>query len=259
MELTLYQIDAFAKQVFQGNPAAVCPLDSWLADDTMQAIAMENNLAETAFFIPNNGCYDLRWFTPTIEIDFCGHATLAAAFVLFEFLDYQQSDIKFNTRVGEFTVSKEHERYKMDFPRLDLKPYAIDETLILALGIEPLEAQLGDDLVIVLDSEQAVIQYQPDFEKLKSLPGRGVCITASSTEYDFVSRFFGPKAGINEDPVTGSSHCALAPYWSNKLNKKQLTARQVSKRGGDIVCQVSDTRVTLFGDAVTYMQATITI
>ncbi len=259
MDLMLYQIDAFTNKVFKGNPAAVCPLDTWLDDQTLQAIAQENNLAETAFFIPNKGSYDLRWFTPTIEIDFCGHATLATAFVLFELLDYTETDIKFNTRVGEFTVSKDNTNFKMDFPSLSLKPYDIDATLITALGLTPLEAFIGEDIVVLLQSEQQVMDYQPDFELLKTLPARGVSITAAGLKYDFVSRFFGPKAGINEDPVTGSAHCALAPYWSKKLNKTRLSARQVSARGGDVVCEVGNNRVTLYGQAVKYLQGTICI
>lgn len=259
MELTLYQIDAFAEHVFEGNPAAVCPLESWLDDDVMQAIAEENNLSETAFFVANNTGFDLRWFTPTIEVDFCGHATLATAYVLFECLSYKQLEIKFNTRVGEFIVTKENDNFKMDFPRLELKPYRIDEDLINVLGFVPHEAMIGNDLVILMGSEHEVADYQPNFELLKLLPGRAVCITSESENYDFVSRFFAPKAGINEDPVTGSSHCALAPYWGHKLNKKLLKARQVSARGGDVLCHVNDSRVTLIGRAVIYMQGTINI
>ncbi len=259
MELSLYQIDAFTNKIFHGNPAAVCPLDSWLDDDVMQAIAQENHLSETAFFIPNNSAYDLRWFTPSIEIDFCGHATLAAAYVLFECLAYKKSSIVFNTQLGELRVSKEKEYFIMDFPRIDMTAYAMDEKLVSTFGVVPDEILIGADTVVVLPSEQAVIDYQADFELLKKLPGRGVSITAKGKEYDFVSRFFAPKAGINEDPVTGSAHCALAPYWSHKLNKKQLSARQVSFRGGDVFCLVGDERVTLRGQAVKYLQGTITI
>jgi len=259
MELTLYQIDAFANEVFQGNPAAVCSLESWLDDDIMQAIAQENNLSETAFFVSNNTSFDLRWFTPTMEINFCGHATLAAAYVLFECLSYPLSEIKFNTRVGEFIVSKEENKFKMDFPRIELEHYTIDEDLINSLGLVPKEAMLGTDIVILLASEHEVVDYSPNFELLKTLPGQGVCITAAGVNYDFVSRFFVPKAGINEDPVTGSTHCALAPYWSDKLNKKHLSARQLSTRGGNVLCQVNNSRVTLRGQAVKYMQGTIYI
>ncbi|MFV1982694.1 MAG: PhzF family phenazine biosynthesis protein [Thiohalomonadales bacterium] len=259
MELTLYQIDAFANKVFQGNPAAVCPLDNWLEDNIMQAIAQENNLSETAFFVSNDNGFDLRWFTPTMEINFCGHATLAAAYVLFECLSYPLSEIKFNTRVGEFIVSKEEKNFKMDFPLLELEPYTIDEDLINILGLVPQEAMIGTDIVILLASEHEVVDYSPNFELLKTLPGQGVCITAPGVNYDFVSRFFVPKAGINEDPVTGSTHCALAPYWCKKLNKKHLSARQLSTRGGNVLCQVNNSRVTLRGQAVKYMQGTIYI
>ncbi len=259
MYLEIYQVDAFTTEVFKGNPAAVCPLDSWLDDHIMQAIAQENNLTETAFFVYNDDGYDLRWFTPTVEIDFCGHATLAAAFVLFELLGYSQADIKFNTRVGEFIVSKENGRFKMNFPSLSLKPYDIDATLIKALGLTPLEAFIGEDIVVLLESEQQVLDFKANFGSLKTLPARGLSITAAGSKYDFVSRFFAPKSGINEDPVTGSVHCALAPYWSQKLNKTQLSARQVSARGGDVLCEVADDRVTLFGQAVKYLQGTIAI
>jgi len=259
MELTLYQIDAFTDQVFKGNPAAVCALDKWLNDDVLQAIAQENNLSETVFFVSTKVGFEIRWFTPLVEVDFCGHATLAAAFVLFECLDYQQPKIVFESKAGELFVSKEGDYFKMDFPRLKLKPYSLANDLLTAIAIQPKEILLDDNIVLVLESEQAVKDYQPNFEKLKLLPGNGLNITAEGDQCDFVSRYFAPKAGINEDPVTGSAHCALAPYWSDKLNKNSLKARQVSDRGGDVLCEVNESHVILRGQAVKYMQATINI
>ena len=259
MKLKQYQIDAFAARVFEGNPAAVCPLDAWLADAMMQAIAAENNLAETAFFVPNANGFELRWFTPVCEVDLCGHATLATAHVLFNILGYSKDRIVFSTRSGHLLVEKHGGQLRMSFPALKLEHREINENLSAALGAMPLELWSGDDYVAVFDSEAIIRSLQPNMMLLSELDLRGVIVTAPGDEFDFVSRFFAPKYGIPEDPVTGSAHCALAPYWSERLHKQQLQARQISARGGNVFCEVSGDRVFLTGQAVTFMTAEIVL
>lgn len=258
MKIKQYQVDAFATRAFEGNPAAVCPLESWLDDGLLQAIAEENNLSETAFFVPSEKGFDLRWFTPVKEVDLCGHATLATAHVLFDILGYAGQTITFETRSGELIVERKGERLEMDFPACPPTPCAPSEILSKGLGQQPLEVLVADDYLAVFDSEAAVRAITPDFALLAQLDLRGVVITAPGTDADFVSRFFAPRYGIPEDPVTGSAHCELAPYWANRLGKNILTAKQVSRRGGNMVCEMKADRVVLSGCAVTFMEAEMT-
>ncbi|MCL7751866.1 PhzF family phenazine biosynthesis protein [Guyparkeria hydrothermalis] len=258
MKLTQYQVDAFATRAFEGNPAAVCPLERWLDDDLLQAIAEENNLSETAFFVPNETGFDLRWFTPTREVDLCGHATLAAAHVIFESIGHDESVITFASRSGPLFVRREGKALKLDFPACPPTPRDIPDLLVRGLGAQPLEVLAGDDYVVVFDSEATIRTLSPDQALLGQLDRRGVIVTAPGDEADFVSRFFAPKLGIPEDPVTGSAHCQLAPYWADRLGKERLSARQVSRRGGNLSCEVVGDRVRLAGGAVTVMVAEVT-
>ncbi len=255
MNIRQYQVDAFASRAFEGNPAAVCPLESWLDDGTLQAIAEENNLSETAFFVPSEKGFALRWFTPLREVDLCGHAILATAHVIFNILRYPKQAIVFETRSGELSVAKNGALLEMDFPSLSPEPCACPEILTAALGFQPLEVLAADDYLAVFDSEASIRAITPDHSLLRQLDLRGVIVTAPGSDVDFVSRFFAPKYGIPEDPVTGSAHCELAPYWAKKLGKNTLSAKQVSKRGGNITCEVKADRVLLLGHAVTFMQA----
>jgi PhzF family phenazine biosynthesis protein len=257
MELTLYQIDAFTDKVFRGNPAAVCPLDSWLSDTDLQAIAEENNLSETAFYVPVDAGFHLRWFTPRAEVDLCGHATLATAFVIFNFSDYAENTVNFETRSGELAVTKNNDLLVMDFPSQPGKPCATPPLLVEGLGKTPIEVLSSEDYMAVLENEVDVVALKPNFDALSKLDLRGVMVTAKSSDVDFVSRFFAPRYGINEDPVTGSAHCALTPYWTDKLKKTKLSARQVSKRTGYIECELKGNRVLLSGKAVKYMEGKI--
>lgn len=257
MKIRQYQVDAFATRAFEGNPAAVCPLESWLDDALLQAIAEENNLSETAFFVPVEKGFKLRWFTPVKEVDLCGHATLAAAHVIFENLGYSGQSITFETRSGDLTVKRKGNLLEMDFPSLPPKPCAFSETLAQVLGQRPIEVLAADDYLAVFDSEATVRALTPNQALLGQLDLRGVIVTAPGSDVDFVSRFFAPKFGIPEDPVTGSAHCELAPYWADKLGKSTLTAKQVSRRGGNIACEVKADRVILSGHAVTFMEAEI--
>jgi PhzF family phenazine biosynthesis protein len=254
-----YQVDAFTSRLFGGNPAAICPLDTWLDDSLLQAIAEENNLSETAFFVKMENVFHLRWFTPIAEVALCGHATLAAAHVIFEFLDYNKPSIAFATRSGILTVEKDGALLVMDFPSVPPSSCEPPEALLSGLAIHPVDVLSADDYLVILKDEEAVRTVKPDFAKLAELDLRGVIITAKGHDVDFVSRFFGPKLGIPEDPVTGSAHCTLAPYWSAKLGKKILIAHQASKRGGDIQCEFKGDRVSLAGQAVTFMEADIFI
>ncbi|MGD2063260.1 MAG: PhzF family phenazine biosynthesis protein [Nitrospirota bacterium] len=259
MNLTQYQVDAFTTEVFTGNPAAVCPLEGWLDDGVMQAIAGENNLSETAFFVPTGQGFHLRWFSPVREVDLCGHATLASAHVLFEHLGYDKESVTFETRTGELVVERRDGRLAMDFPVVVPKPCATPEALAVGLGREPSEVLAADDYVAVFGDEATIRGMEPDYGKLRELDLRGVCVTAPGEEVDFVSRFFAPRYGIPEDPVTGSAHCKLAPYWSARLGKEELEARQVSKRGGAVHCRMNGDRVVLSGSAVTFMVGEISI
>lgn len=259
MIINQYQVDAFANRVFEGNPAAVCPLASWLDDRLLQAIAAENNLSETAFFVPSAKGFSLRWFTPVREIDLCGHATLAAAHVIFEVVGYGGESITFETRSGELVVERQGDQLAMDFPAMPPKSCALPDALLKGLGRMPVEVLRADDYLAVFESEAVVRAIVPDFALLATLEARGVIITAPGEAVDFVSRFFAPRYGIPEDPVTGSAHCELAPYWAKRLGKSLLGARQVSRRGGNITCEMKGDRVMLTGRAVTFMEARIFI
>lgn len=257
MNIRQYQIDAFTTRIFSGNPAAVCPLDTWLEDDLLQAIAAENNLSETAFFVPTKSGFHLRWYTPVAEVELCGHATLASVHVLFEILGYPGDTIIFETLSGILTVTRRGTLLIMDFPAAPPSLCVPPVLLLEGLRQQPVEVLAADDYFVVFDCEDTVRSIRPDFAKLAELDLRGVIVTASGQQVDFVSRFFAPKFGIPEDPVTGSAHCSLTPYWSARLGKHLLAARQVSKRGGDIQCELKGDRVALSGHAVTFMEAEI--
>lgn len=260
MKLKIYQIDAFTKTIFGGNPAAVVPLESWLDDAVMQKIAEENNLSETAFFAPESGGFGLRWFTPVSEVRLCGHATLASAFALFEILGFSGDTVAFETKSGALTVAKEaNGRLCMDFPMEPMMACDAPTQMLEATNATLLETFVEMDYMAVLGSEREVLELKPDFAKLKELDGRGVIVTARGETSDFVSRFFAPKYGIDEDPVTGSAHCALAPYWGKKLGKTTLNAKQLSRRGGEIECELKADRVALKGYAAKYMSGEIEI
>ena len=259
MKLTIYQIDAFAEKVFEGNPAAVIPLNEWLPDNTMQAIAEENNLSETAFFVPTNDAFHIRWFTPDGEVKLCGHATLASAFVLFNCLNYQSEIIYFNSLSGKLSVSKNGNQLTLDFPNQAPAPCQIPANLAKGLGKVPMECYRSEDYVAVFETEQDIAEITPNYRLLEQLELRGIIVTAPSSEYDFVARFFVPKCGIPEDPVTGSAYTQIAPYWSEKLGKRKLRAKQISARGGELVCELKGDRVLISGSAVKYMQGIIEI
>ncbi|MFD1141885.1 PhzF family phenazine biosynthesis protein [Larkinella insperata] len=260
MPFRLYQLDAFTNQLFCGNPAAVCPLTEWLPDETMQAIAAENNLAETAFYVPidpENGAYHIRWFTPTVEVDLCGHATLASAYVVFHLEKTTNSDvITFDSRSGILKVCREEDWLILDFPvdttHIAIHPPALETSLG---GIKPVEVLKGKtDYLIVFENEQQVLELKPDFREMATIPARGIIVTApGSDSIDFVSRFFGPQSGIDEDPVTGSAHTTLIPYWAERLGKTTMTARQISKRGGYLRCKLVDERVEISGQVKLYL------
>ena len=259
MNLRMFQVDAFTNHVFGGNPAAVCPLEAWLDDFLLQAIAEENNLSETAFLVAAGDAFELRWFTPAEEVDLCGHATLAAAHVLFTHLGYARSEIVFHTRSGSLIVKRGEQGYSMDFPAT--LPVAIDapQELLDGLGKRPKEVLEAFDYVAVFESEEDIKSLTPNFVKLNELGLRGVIVTAPGKHVDFVSRCFFPKLRVNEDPVTGSAHCELAPYWAKHLGKNQLSADQLSKRGGRVECEVRSDRVFLAGGCVDFMIAEVHI
>lgn len=259
MKLTIYQIDAFAEKQFEGNPAAVVPLEDWIPDIAMQAIAEENNLAETAFFVPTNTGFHIRWFTPNKEVKLCGHATLASAYVLFNILDYSESLLSFESLSGVLTVTKKDELLTLDFPSQPPEDCDIPLQLSTGLGREPIECLANDDYLAIFESEDDIYNINPDHEALKQLELRGVIATAPSSEFDFVVRFFAPKYGIPEDSVTGSAYTQLTPYWSGKLGKLKLNAKQVSARGGKVICELEQDRVLISGNAVKYMEGTIEI
>jgi PhzF family phenazine biosynthesis protein len=261
MKIPIYQVDAFTSEAFSGNPAAVCILDSWLDDNLLQSIAAENNLSETAFLVRNDDGFDLRWFTPRTEVALCGHATLASAFALFTCRDWSEEQIRFRTRKsGQLFVGKRNDLLEMDFPSRPAHSMTPPSGLKEALGVTPI-AVLGsvEDIMFVLESEEAVRELQPDFSALERIECRGIIVTSKGSESDFVSRFFAPGVGIPEDPVTGSAHCVLVPYWSSELHKKDLHAFQVSKRGGELFCVHAGDRVKISGRAVLYLEGVITI
>lgn len=260
MKLRQYHVDAFAARPFEGNPAAVCPLDHWPDDALLQAIAAENNLSETAFFVPEEEGFRLRWFTPVTEVDLCGHATLASAHVLYHELGHAGAALRFQTRSGVLRVSRDGAGYLMDFPARPPVPCEPPAGLVRALGAQPAEVLAADDYVAVFEDQEAVRALEPDFALLRTLDRRGVVVTAPGAgEVDFVSRFFAPGHGIPEDPVTGSAHCELAPYWGGRLGRDRLRARQLSARGGELACSLLGERVGLSGTAVTFMWGEISL
>jgi PhzF family phenazine biosynthesis protein len=254
MKIPFYQVDAFSSKIFGGNPAAVCPLESWSADEILQNIAAENNLSETAFFVQRSkGRYKLRWFTPTVEVDLCGHATLASAFVILSFIDSTLSSVDFETASGPLSVAKSGELLSLNFPARKPVPAEASPILSQALGTEPLEVLKARDLLAVFKDESTIRNMIPDFDKLKQIRDvLGIIVTAPGEKSDFVSRFFAPNAGIPEDPVTGSSHCTLIPYWADRLKKKHLHALQLSKRGGELFCENARDRVRISGNAALF-------
>lgn len=260
MELPIYQVDAFTQTMFSGNPAAVCPLQEWLDDSTLQNIASENNLSETAYLIKRrSGHYDLRWFTPGGEVDLCGHATLASAFIIFSELESHIDKIVFNSKSGELLVRRNEDLIILNFP--SRKPVPVSEVpqlLIEGLKKSPKEVYKARDYMVVYDDPEVVKAIEPDFGKLKEL-GTKVIITAKGKDVDFVSRFFAPSLGVNEDPVTGSAHCTLVPYWHEELNQNTFVAKQLSQRGGLLHCTYLDERVELAGNAVLYLRGAINV
>jgi PhzF family phenazine biosynthesis protein len=254
MQIPIYQVDAFTGKLFAGNPAAVCPLQSWPDDRLMQNIAAENNLAETAFFVHKNDHFEIRWFTPATEVKLCGHATLASAHVLFYHLDYKDDKIRFISKSGELFVTKSGELITLDFPSAKPKPMPTLPGLSEALGKLPSEILTAHDIMAVYNSADDIQSLKPNFDLLSGVDTRGVIVTAPGNDCDFVSRFFAPRVGINEDPVTGSAHTSLIPYWAERLGKKKMFARQISKRGGELFCEDLGARVLIGGRAVTFFK-----
>ncbi len=252
MKIPIYQVDAFTSRLFGGNPAAVCPLKEWLPDETMQAIGGENNLSETAFFVRKGVNFEIRWFTPAVEVDLCGHATLASGHVIFNHLGRPGRQITFQSKSGELRVKRHKDLLFLDFPAFE--PVAVDPParLIKGLGRRPREVLKGRDFLAVFESEEVIVNLDPDFAELKKLDCLGIIVTARGRDCDFVSRFFAPRAGINEDPVTGSAHTLLVPYWAKRLRKKKLHAFQVSKRRGELFCEDLGSRVLIGGRSKTF-------
>jgi PhzF family phenazine biosynthesis protein len=259
MKLPLYQVDAFTSRIFGGNPAAVVLLDDWLPDSALAAIAAENNLAETAFVVPRGDVMPLRWFTPTVEVDLCGHATLAAAHVLFRYSFTSAKHLIFSTRSGNLVVTRDGELLSMDFPSRPGKPVEVTDALVSALGVRPREAYLSRDLLAIFDSESQIRDFQPDFQRIASLDMFAIIISAPGDTADYVYRFFAPRQGIPEDPATGSANCTLAPYWAARLGKSELVARQLSARGGDLRCTFRGDHVLIAGRTVDYLRGEITV
>ncbi len=259
MKIPLYQVDAFTDHLFAGNPAAVCPLGGWLPDELLQKIAAENNLSETAFFVPREDGYRIRWFTPRVEVDLCGHATLASAWVLFHSLAYHGDAIRFHSASGLLRVQREGPWLELDFPASPPRPCPAPDLLARGLGREPLAVLRSDDCLALLTDEDEVRALTPDFALLARLDCRGIIVTAPGKATDFVSRFFAPGVGIPEDPVTGSAHCTLTPFWAERLGKDRLRARQLSSRGGELDCELRGNRVLIRGRATLYLEGTIHI
>jgi PhzF family phenazine biosynthesis protein len=257
MKLNIYQVDAFTKMPFAGNPAAVVPLDAWLPAETMQQIAAENNLAETAFFVKQENDFGLRWFTPEVEIELCGHATLASAFVLWNELGFSGDRLAFQTKSGELAVTREGELFVLDFPSRPATETGIPAGLAEALGDVPQTVLKARDLLVVFNSESQVLHLRPDFKAIGELGVHAVIVTAPGETADFVSRFFAPSVGIDEDPVTGSAHCTLIPYWADRLGRDELYARQLSRRGGELFCELAGDRVKIGGNATLYLKGEI--
>ncbi len=260
MKLPLYQADAFAAGLFKGNPAAVIPLQKWLSSETMQQIAMENNLSETAFFIPEGNHFHIRWFTPKAEVKLCGHATLATAHILFNELNYSGDLIEFESLSGILTVKKVDDRLQLNFPADFAREVEPIDTFAEALGVQPLKTLKGrTDYLLLFESEETIRAMKPNFHLLYQTDARGIMVTAKGNDVDFVSRFFAPGVGIDEDPVTGSAHTTLIPFWANRLAKNELTALQLSARGGQLWCTLSGERVFIAGKAITYLRGEIEV
>lgn len=260
MKIPYYQVDAFTGSVFSGNPAGVCLLDDWLEDAILQSIAAENNLSETAFLVKAGEAYNLKWFTPEIEVDLCGHATLASAFVVFERVEPSIGRVSFNSKSGLLTVVRADDLLAMDFPARRAEPCQTPEPLTKALGWRPVETRASvRDCLAVFDTEEQIRELEPDMKELRKLDYMGIIVTAPGGRSDFVSRFFAPSAGVPEDPVTGSAHSTLIPYWSERLKKSVLHAFQVSRRGGELFCEDRGDRVQIAGKAVMYLEGTIVI
>lgn len=259
MELTIYQVDAFAEKLFKGNPAAVVPLDAWIDEKLMQNIALENNLSETVFFVKSNDVFQIRWFTPSVEVDICGHATLASAYVLFNQLGYLSNKIIFNShRSGELIVTKEGDLLTLNFPTDKIIEAVISDEIKSCFNEAPLKVFRGrNDFMIVFSSETEVRKMTPNLKNIAQLNARGVIVTAKGDEVDFVSRFFGPQSGVDEDPVTGSAHTTLIPYWNEVLAKDEMNALQVSARGGKLTCKMLGDRIEISGTGTLYMKGTI--
>lgn len=259
MKLKTYQVDAFTYKVFSGNPAAVVPLENWLDDNILQNIALENNLSETAFFVNEKEGYRIRWFTPTSEVDLCGHATLASSFVLFNILNYEKNVIKFNSRSGELLVEKNDDLISLNFPARNPQKIEAPEYLLDALTKTPNEILFDKSIICVFDNEETVRNLKPKINDFLKVKTHGVIITAPGNKVDFVSRFFAPDVGIDEDPVTGYAHTLLIPYWAKRLYKNKLHALQVSKRGGELFCEHLANKVKISGKAVLYLDGDITV
>jgi PhzF family phenazine biosynthesis protein len=255
--IIIYQIDAFTGEIFKGNPAAVCPLEKELPDEMMQNIAAENNLSETAFVFSRNGRLHIRWFTPACEVDLCGHATLASAHALFHHEGFTGQILEFQSKSGALRVANKGDILELDFPAAEVVPCEIDPVIEKALGIKPVATYKGTDMLAVFEKESDIASMAPDFRELAKLSARGLIVTAKGDSCDFVSRFFAPQVGIDEDPVTGSAHCVLTPYWHSVTGKKMMVARQISKRGGLLFCTMDFDRVKIAGKAATYMKGEI--
>ncbi len=262
MRIPLYQVDAFTGRLFAGNPAAVCPLQQWLPDATMQSIAAENNLAETAFFVAQGEGYLLRWFTPTVEVELCGHATLASGYVVTHILKPTTHSVRFDTlKAGPLEVTRDGDLLAMDFPAWPPEPSPADPRILAALGKAPMQSFVGRGRnMFVYQRAADVAALRPDFAMMRQVPGADAIVTApGEDDIDFVSRYFAPNHGVDEDPATGSSHCVLTPYWAGRLGKQRLRAQQVSARIGDFICTLRGDRITLAGHAVLYLEGTITV
>lgn len=257
MTRKLFQIDAFAENLFEGNPAAVCPLDAWLPDDILQKIAAENNLSETAYFVEEPGGFRIRWFTPTAEVDLCGHATLASAYVLFNRLGLPGDSVTFASRSGRLAVSRRGDLLELDFPEQAPVPCEAPALLLRAFSLASAECLKSQDYFLVVDDMAAVVSARPDLDLLRKLDLRGVGLTSPGGGHDFVLRFFAPRFGIDEDPVTGSAYTQAAPYWGKRLGKRELRARQVSTRGGEVACRLEGDRVFIAGKARLYLEGEI--
>ncbi len=254
MKIPIYQVDAFTSALFRGNPAAVCPLSRWLPNHLMQSIAAENNLAETAFFVPHKDRFEIKWFTPRIEVDLCGHATLATAWVLFNHLEYQADEIRFDSKSGELLVRKEGDKIFLNFPADFSEPAEPPAGLIEAIKAEPMRCYKGKtDYLLIYSDQHTIENLNPDFAALEQVEARGIIASSKGNLVDFVSRFFAPRVGIDEDPVTGSAHTTLAPYWYRELAKTKLQAQQLSERGGELQIKMLGNRVEIAGKAVTYL------